>query len=281
MAKFSFLTTDLAPGDARSAEFDTARVELARVASREDPLFEFAYARLWEQFGAAHEIESREVLGRRLAWDAAVPRAGFAMRYDLLLARSAGEFVAARDHTAIADAAGAVVHLSHLLIDPAWRRGGLAGWLRALPLQSARACLADAGFSPASPITLAAEMEYPDGIDTARDIRLRAYERAGFQKVDPAVVHYHQPDFRSFAEIDASQPQPLPFQLIIRRVGRETETHLSGAEVRCIVERLYHMYAQEFRAQDMAAGWALLDAYPPADAQIALVPPTADVTPQC
>ncbi len=275
MAQFSFLSADLAPGDARSIDFDTGRVEVRRVESRDDPLFEPTYARLWEQFGASHEIESREVLGRRLAWNPAVPRAGFAMRYDLLLVGSEGDFVAARDHTAIADARGAVVHLSHLLIDPAWRRGGLAGWLRALPLQTARACLAAAGSSPDAPITLAAEMEYPDGVDLARDIRLKAYERSGFQKVDPTVVKYHQPDFRSFAEIDASQPQPLPFQLIIRRVGREMETHITGAEVRSIVARFYHVYGQEARAQDMAVVWKELDAYPPDDARIALVPPTS------
>jgi hypothetical protein len=35
------------------------------------------------------------------------------------------------------------------------------------------------------------------------------------------------------------------------------------------------MYAQEFRAQDMAAVWPLLDAYPPRDAHVALIPPTA------
>ena len=275
MAKFAFLPADFAPGDAKSAEFDPSQVEVTRIGSLDDPLFEFTYGRLWEQFGPAGELESRAVLGRRMAWDAAQPRAGFAMRYDLLLVRSGGEFVAARDHTAIADARGAVVHLSHLLVDPAWRRGGLAGWLRALPLQTARACLAAAGFPPGAPVTLVAEMEYPDGIDVARDIRLKAYERAGFRKVDPAVVHFHQPDFRSFAEIDASQPQLLPFQLILRRVGREADSYLTGGEVRTLVERLYHLYAQEFRPADMQAVWRQLDAYPAADAPVALLPPTA------
>jgi hypothetical protein len=276
MPHFSFIPADLAPGDARSAEFDTGSVEIARVESAEDPRFEFAYARLWEQFGASHEIESRAVLGRRLAWNAAEPRAGLAMRYDLLAVQSAGAFVAARDHTAIADAGGVTVHLSHLLIDPAWRRGGLAGWLRALPIQTARVCLAAARLDAATPITLVAEMEYPDGRDEARDIRLRAYERAGFRKVDPRAVAYHQPDFRPAEEIDADGgPQPLPFQLILRRVGREEENEITGAEVRAHVERLYHMYAQEFRPQDMRAVWRQLDAFPEPDTRLALLPPTA------
>jgi GNAT superfamily N-acetyltransferase len=277
MAPFPFNPTDLAPGDGKSAAFDAASVRVDRVNSRDDPLFEFAYRRLWEQFGASAEIETREVLGRRLAWDAARPRDGFAMRYDLLVVRDRdGGFVAARDHTAIADAARVVVHLSHALVDPAWRRSGLAGWLRALPLQTARACLERAEISPNLPITLCAEMEYPDGKDEARPIRLRAYERSGYKKIDPAIIDYRQPDFRPAEIIDASGgPAPLRFQLIVRRVGREGEEVISGAEVRAIVQRFYAMYGQEFRTADMAPLWAQLATYPAPDARVALLPPTA------
>lgn len=277
MAPFPFNPADLAPGDGKSVAFDPAGVEVVRVSSRDDPLFEFAYARLWEQFGAANEIETREVLGRRLAWDAGKPRDGFAMRYDLLVVRDgSGAFVAARDHTAIANASRVVVHLSHALVDPTWRRSGLAGWLRALPLQTARACLERAGLSPTLPITLCAEMEYPDGEDEARAIRLRAYERSGYQKIDPAVIDYYHPDFRPAEIIDASGgPVPLRFQLIVRRVRIETETEISGAEVRAIVQRFYAMYGQECRAADMAPLWAQLATYPVPSARIALLPPTA------
>lgn len=276
MANFLFDPADLAPGDAKSAAFDASQVSVARVASRDDPLFEQAYARLWEQFGAAAEIETREVLGRRLAWNPAQPRDGFAMKYDLLLVRNlAGNFAAARDHTAIADATRVVVHLSHALVDPASRRSGLAGWLRAFPIQTARDCLARAGLPASVPVTLAAEMEYPDGFDEARNIRLRAYERSGCKKIDPAVVDYQQPDFRPPAEIDASGgPAPLRFQFIVRRVGREQEETITGAEVRDLAERLYRMYAQETRPQDMAVMWPMLDQYPAPDARIALLPPT-------
>lgn len=277
MAQTSFIPSDLAPGDGKSAAFDVSSVEVVRVSAGDDPLFEAAYARLWEQFGAADEIETREVLARRLAWDPALPRDGLAMRYDLLLVRDrAGGFVATRDHTAIADASGVVVHLSHALVDPAWRRTGLAGWLRALPIQTARGCLERAGFDPDLPITLCAEMEYPDGKDEARAIRLQAYERAGYRKIDPAVIDYHQPDFRPPDAIDASGgPVPLRFQLIIRRVGRETEEVISGAEVWSIVHRFYSMYGQECRPADMAPLWAELGAYPEPDARITLLPPSA------
>lgn len=277
MAQTLFIPGDLAPGDSKSAEFDVAGVEIVRVGSRDDPSFEVAYARLWEQFGAAHEIETRMVLGRRLAWDPAQPRDGLAMRYDLLLLRdAAGAFVAARDHTAIADASSVVVHLSHALVAPAWRRTGLAGWLRALPIQTARGCLAAAGLPPHVPVTLVAEMEYPDGVDEARPIRLRAYERAGYRKVDPALVDYQQPDFRPVEAIDAGGGAlPLRFQLIVRRVGREREEVISGAEVRAIVERFYHMYGRECRAAEMNPLWAQLADYPAPDTRIALLPPTA------
>lgn len=277
MAHYLFNPADLAPGDAKSATFEPATVAVQRVTSRDDPWFEFAYARLWAQFGASGEIETREVLGRRLAWDAAPRRDGFAMRYDLLLVRDpGGAFVAARDHTAIADESRVVVHLSHALVDPAWRRSGLAGWLRALPLQTARACLGSAGISPKAPITLCAEMEYPDGEDEARTIRLQAYERSGYKKIDPAVIDYHQPDFRLPELIDASGgPLPLRFQLIVRRVGLEHEDTISGAEVRTIVQRFYALYGQECRASDMQPLWAEFAKYPAPDACIPLLPPSA------
>ena len=119
-------------------------------------------------------------------------------------------------------------------------------------------------------------MEYPDGEDEARAIRLRAYERAGYKKIDPAVIDYHQPDFRPAEVIDASGgPVPLRFQLVVRRVGLESENGIFGAEVRTIVQRFYSMYGQECRAADMTALWAQLLAYPAPEMRIALLPPTA------
>ena len=90
MAQTSFILSDLAPGDQKSAAFDVSSVEVARVSSGNDPLFEVAYARLWEQFGPSDEIETRAVLGRRLAWDPAQPRDGLAKRYGLLLGGDRG-----------------------------------------------------------------------------------------------------------------------------------------------------------------------------------------------
>lgn len=278
-APIEFLPADLASGDARSLELDRGEFDIVRIRSGDDPLFGVAYERLWAEFGAQHEMESCEVIGRRLNWHPAAATGNCWLRYEMFLVRRHGDFVAVRDHTAIVTcrngAPRAVVHLSHVLIDVAWRRTGLAGWLRAAPLQTARACLAAAGFPAASPITLVAEMEHVDAQFPNRTIRLKSYEKAGFKKMDPAHVGYFQPDFRAPDEIDASGgPQPLPFGLILRRVGREYEQAIHGAEVGEIVECLYKMYDTSFREQDMAAVWRTLPEYPADETEVPLVPPT-------
>jgi GNAT superfamily N-acetyltransferase len=276
---FEFIPGDLAPGDQKSLELDCSGLEVAPVRSADDPQFSLAYERLWLEFGAQHEMEPCDVIIRRLAWQPATAVGDCWLRYELILVRQDDRFAAVRDHTAIVSREGggarAVVHLSHLLVDPAWRRTGLAGWLRAWPLQTARACLSAAGLAAASPITLVAEMEHPEPQNPERRIRLAAYEKAGFKKVDPAAVTYFQPDFRPPAQIDASGgPRPLPFGLVLRRVGREQEGTLRGEEVRGIVGCLYHMYGQAFRAQDMAVVWSTLQSFPGNEAEVSLVDPT-------
>jgi hypothetical protein len=263
-------TSDLAPGDGKSAALDITGFEIARIRSINDPLFETAYARLWEEFGSKDEMEQQSTLDQRFRL---APR----VLYEMLFVQHEGKFVAVRDHTAALAKEGthAVVHLSHVLLSPGARRTGLAGWMRALPIAAARECLVQHRAPAGAHITLVAEMEYPQPDDPARSIRLQAYEKAGFQKIDPAQVHYFQPDFRVPAAIDASGgPRPLPFQLIIRRVGREHERVISGAEIRQLVETLYAIYAPQFRPQDLAHPQLSLDQYPAANALIPLLPPT-------
>lgn len=254
---------DLAPGDARSAELDLAAFSFQRIRSVADPLFEIAYELLWAEFGAKNEMERRATLEQRFAL---APE----MLYELVLVRREGEPVAVRDHTAIRARSGVIVHLSHNLVLPAWRRSGLAGWMRAVPIAAARE------LDPDALVTLAAEMEYADARDEQRLARLRAYERAGFRKVDPSVLKYHQPDFRAPEVIDATGgPQPVPFQLLLRRVGREGETEISGAGVREIVAALHGLYARQFRAEDMQHPLLSHDNLPPASATLSLLLPTA------
>ena len=265
----SLLTPDLlSPGDQKSVTLDPAQFTWSSIRSADDPLFETAYEALWSEFGGAHELETRDVLAARFA-------AGPAMRYEMLLAQTGGTIAAVRDQTVIWSGGEIIVHLSHLLVAPEWRRSGLAGWMRAAGLLSARSFAASHGKTGA-PIILVGEMEHDDGSDPRRAVRLTAYERAGFLKVAPRAANYFQPDFRPPSEIDASGGAcPLPFQLILRRVGRESETMMTGAELRRIVRALYAMYGAQFRPQDMAHPALNLANFPPDNAMIPLIAPTA------
>ena len=262
----AFLPPDLAPGDVKSAGLDVSAFQFDRIRGIDDPLFDVAHAALWAEFGAKNEMERRETLALRFGL---APR----ILYEMILIRRAGEFIGARDHTAIVsrDGAQAIVHLSHNLLAPAARRTGLGGWMRAFPIQTARECLAGKD----APITLVAEMEYDDHIDPARATRLRAYEKAGFLKIDPMRVDFHQPDFRAPSEIDASGgAKPVRFQLVIRRVGREHERMIRGVEIRALVQSLYDIYGPQFRPQDMAHPLLDLARLPRDRAVVALIPPT-------
>lgn len=275
-----FAPADLAPGDGKSLGLDRTGLEVKRIHSPRDPLFTRAYEWLWNEFGAQHEMESRDVIERRLAWQPVTKIGPCWLRYEMMAVQRNDELVAVRDHTAVVTCEGgrpqAIVHLSHVLVEPSWRRTGLAGWLRAWPVQTARAGLAAAGLPTSSAITLVAEMEHPDADFPNRSIRLKAYEKAGFKKVDSTQVEYFQPDFRSPAEIDAGGgPRPLPFSLVLRRVGREDEPVIRGAEVRALVSSLYRMYETGFREQDMAAAWQTLSRYPADDAAIPLLSPAS------
>jgi hypothetical protein len=267
MAQFLFLTADLAPGDVRSAEVDLSEYEITRIRSTDDPLFEAAYTQLWAEFGPKDEMELRETLAARFRL---APR----ILYEMVLVRRAGEFIAARDHTAALGDGGAVVHLSHNLVSPLARRTGITGWLRAWPIQTAREFLSAHGLPESAPITLLAEMEYLAEDDPARTIRLRAYTKAGFKMIDPAMLSYYQPDFRAPEVIDATGGAvPLAFQLVVRRVGRENETLISGREVRELVRALYAIYSPQFRPADLAHPLLALDRLPPDDAVLVLLPP--------
>src|SRR6185436_4732110 len=162
---FEFLAADLAPGERKALELDCSELELRRICSETDSLFDVAYDHLWNEFGSKNEMESRPVIAHRLGLHPATQLDGYWLRYEIIMVRHRTRFVAVRDHTAIVSdrrPSRAIVHLSHVLIEPGWRRTGLAGWLRAWPLQTARACLAAAGHAVNSPITLVAEMEHPE-----------------------------------------------------------------------------------------------------------------------
>jgi hypothetical protein len=256
----------LAPGDGKSAALSPAELAWQRIRAATDPGYREAYDALWAEFGAAHEMETEDVLAGRFAL-------GPDMQYEMVLAQKDGALAAVRDHTAIWLEGEVVVHLSHLYVAESWRRSGLAGWMRAAPALVARE-VAERHGAPDAPVTLLAEMEYDDGTDPKRGIRLQAYERAGYLKIDPLVALYHQPDFRPPAQIDASGgPSPLPFQLVVRQVGREAELTVSAKRVERWVRALYAMYGASFRPEDMQHHDLRLDHYRVVDS-VSLIPPT-------
>jgi hypothetical protein len=273
---------DLAPGDAGIASRSWSGVSVRSVRSAEDPDFADAFARLWTEFGVRGEMEHPEVIAGRLAWDPAEPVGSAALFYELLVLRQADEIVAVRDHTAVVrlDARGhpraepTVVHLSHALIEPAHRGSGLAGWLRALPLEAARRC-AQAAARAGAPIILVAEMEHPDPSDAAGMTRLRSYERAGFRKIDPAAAPYDQPDFRLPTLLEGKTPVSLPLALIVRRVGAEDEDTLPAAEVAAVVQSIYAVYAVHLAPEAVEPLRAAANAWTARDEPFRLVAPTA------
>lgn len=272
------IPSDLAPGDAKSLAREWDDIEMHRVESGEDPYFDMAFGALWAQFGEVGEIEEAAVLSRRLCWHGREMINGYALLYRLLVFTSHRDFAAVRDHTVMIhpDRPGAIVHLSHNLVAQAWRRTGLAGWLRTIPVNTAREGLILQDRPVDSPITLVAEMEPPDPTDPQRVTRLTAYERAGYRMVDPARCSYLQPDFRPAREIDAGGGlQPVPMVLMVRRMGREGDHTISGGELREMVEALYAMFAATFRAEDMAPLFRLLEGYPAAEDHINLLSPTS------
>ena len=255
----SFLMpSDLAPNDQRVLEADWSWLKMHRIESDQDPVFGLAYEKLWQEFGHRNEVETRETIAQRMQWNPKQSFQGCRLLYQMMVFfTQENEFVAVRDHTAIVYEKAAVprvvVHLSHVLVEEKWRRSGVAGWLRAMPLQTARECLKRANLLQ-RPITLVGEMEAWDASKVDRVIRLKAYAKAGYKMVDPA-IDYWQPDFRAPELIDASKLQPVPLCLIVRRVGQELEEKISGAELESLVQSLYRMYSVEFRDNDMRPLW--------------------------
>ncbi len=270
---------DLAPADLRSADFDWTGYTVSFIDCMEHPRFEMGYQALWDEFGDKNEMEQRPVIGQRMKWNPASPANGHALLYEMVVITHDEKLAAVRDHTAIVDLEHpdepVTVHLSHLLITPRYRGSGLTGWMRALPIQTARECLARAQQKP-RPINLVAEMEHADPASIDRQRRLAAYEKVGFLKVDPRIVNYLQPDFRTPQQIDTAGngPQSVPLSLILRQVKREDQLTITGHEVKSIVESLYTMYGQSFRPQDMQPNLTSLADYPARDRSIDLVKPT-------
>ncbi|MET1083713.1 MAG: hypothetical protein ABWY12_11800, partial [Burkholderiales bacterium] len=65
------------------------------------------------------------------------------------------------------------------------------------------------------------------------------YGRGGFDVIDPRHFPYRQPDFRDPAAIAETGNRPIPFMLLLRRMGRERQARLPIDEASAVMRLLY------------------------------------------
>jgi len=92
-------------------------------------------------------------------------------------------------------------------------------------------------------VDLAAEVEFFSPDDKLSLQRILFYGRGGFDVIDPRHFPYRQPDFRDPALIAQSGDRPVPFMLLLRRVGREREARLPIGEAKAVIQLLYDDFA--------------------------------------
>jgi hypothetical protein len=86
-------------------------------------------------------------------------------------------------------------------------------------------------------------MEYFTPEERASWERILFYGRGGFDAINPRHFPYRQPDFRDPEIIRATGNLPLPFMLLLRRLGRERQATLPIREAQAIMRLLYDHFA--------------------------------------
>lgn len=244
-------------------ERETRKYEIHSIEHPNHPDFERAYGILWNAFGGAGEMEPIDAIKSFLIDDPYDPvPSGTFIRYFLLVARDQnGEIRGVRDGCVLYNPAYApdlcLVYLAHIFMLPEARGTVLTYWLRIAPVELAMQYLADLHARgrvalplPDAPgryygmrLDLAAEMEYFSPEDPISLQRILFYGRGGFDVIDPRHFPYRQPDFRPPAMIQATGNTPIPFMLLLRRMGRERQAKLPLDEARAVVRLLYDDFA--------------------------------------
>jgi hypothetical protein len=244
-------------------ERETRRYELHSIEHPDHPDFKRAYEILWDAFGPQGEMEPEHAIRRFLLDDAFEPLpSGTFIRYFLLVAKDReGNLRGVRDGSVIYNPTWApdlcTVYLSHIFMLPEARGTVLTYWLRIAPLELAVEYLFQlhrrglvALPQPDQPakyfgvrMNLAAEMEYFSPDDRLSLQRILFYGRGGFDVIDPRHFPYRQPDFRDPAVIQATGNTPVPFMLLLRRLGRERQAHLPLDEASVTMRMLYDEFA--------------------------------------
>lgn len=244
-------------------ERETRAFELWEIVDPDDPGFAPAFQVLWDAFGAHGEMEREDVIKRFLRDDAFDPLpSGTFVRYFLIAARDReGRLLGVRDGSVLVNPTYApdlcVVYLSHLYMVPEARGTVLSYELRIAPVEVAMDYLAELHArgkirlpAPDQPgrhfgmrLDLTAEMEYFAPHDPVSWQRILFYGRGGFDAVNPRHFPYLQPDFREPEVIRATGNRPLPFMILVRRMGRERQAAMPIAEARAIMRLLYDDFA--------------------------------------
>jgi hypothetical protein len=133
----------------------------------------------------------------------------------------------------------------------------LSYWLRIAPVELAVQYLADLHALgkitlplPSAPgkyygmhLDLAAEVEYFTPEERLSWQRILFYGRGGFDAINPRHCPFRQPDFRDPEIVRATGDQPLPFMVLVRRMGRERQAQLPIDETRALMRLLYDDFA--------------------------------------
>jgi hypothetical protein len=245
-------------------ERETRKYEVESIEHPDHPDFSRAFQVLWDAFGESGEMEPESVIREMMLEDPIVPMPGGSYaRFFLLVARdrATGAIRGVRDGRVLVNPAYApdlcLVYLSHIFMLPEARGTVLTYWLRIAPLDLAVSYLhllhqrgKLALPAPDAPgryfgmrVDLAAEMEYFSPEDKLSLQRILFYGRGGFDAIDPRHFPYRQPDFRDPQRIAETSDRPVPFMLLLRRVGREREARLPIDEAKAVMQLLYDDFA--------------------------------------
>jgi hypothetical protein len=244
-------------------ERETRRYELESIEHPDHPDFERAYKILWDNFGPNGEMEPESAIRRFLLEDSYEPLpSGTYIRYFLLVAKDReGNLRGVRDGSVIYNPTWApdlcTIYLGHIYLLPPARGTVLTYWLRIAPVELAIEYLGQLqqrgllqlplpdqpGKNYGVQLNLAAEMEFFSPEDRLSLQRILFYGRGGFDVIDPRHFPYKQPDFRDPAVIEATGNRPVPFMLLLRRMGRERQARLPIEEARTTMRLLYDEFA--------------------------------------
>jgi hypothetical protein len=259
-------------------ERETAAIEFWSIERPEHKDFKPAYKLLWDAFGPHGEMEREEAIRQFLKDDSYEPTpTGTFIRYFLLVAKDHdGNIRGVRDGSVLVNPAYAedlcVVYLSHIFTVPEARGTVLSYWLRIAPMEIAIQYLKDLhalgkiklplpdapGKSFGMRVDLAAEMEYFSPEDRISWQRILFYGRGGFDAIDPRHFPYLQPDFREPDVVKRSGDRPLPFMVLLRRMGREKHALLPIDEARAVMRLLYDDFACHCAPDTLASSLQLV-----------------------